>query len=86
MQEFLACMKQHQGQHIECKALSKKYLECRMNKGLMQAEELERLGFDEAGMTKTRDRVPVNEGRKEGEGFVAGLGVKRTRYKKEDKE
>lgn len=32
LQEFLTCMKEHQGQHIECKALSKKYLECRMNK------------------------------------------------------
>lgn len=52
----------------------------------MQEEELERLGFHEEGMKKTRDRVPVNEGRKEGEGFVAGLGIKRPRYKKEDKE
>lgn len=78
-------MKQHQGQHIECKALSKKYLECRMNKGLMQEEELEQLGFHEEAMKKT-ERVTMNEGRKEGEGFVAGLGVKRTRYKKQDKE
>ncbi|KAJ0395913.1 hypothetical protein ATCC90586_000746 [Pythium insidiosum] len=45
----------------------------------MKEEELENLGFHEKGMQKTR--APSYEGRKEEEGFVAGLGVKKARYK-----
>ncbi|TYZ65470.1 hypothetical protein PybrP1_005034 [[Pythium] brassicae (nom. inval.)] len=79
MKDFLACMREHRGSHIDCKHLSKSYLQCRMDKGLMKEEELENLGFHAEGMRKSRK--PTVEGRKEGEGFVAGLGVKTPRYK-----
>jgi hypothetical protein len=45
----------------------------------MKPEELEKLGFHEQGMKKTWTET-TNEGRKENEGFVAGLGVKASRY------
>jgi cytochrome c oxidase assembly protein subunit 19 len=32
LQAFLACMKEHEGTHIECKHLSAEYLKCRMDK------------------------------------------------------
>ncbi|EEY64395.1 uncharacterized protein PITG_02984 [Phytophthora infestans T30-4] len=49
--------------------------------GLMKPEELEKLGFHEEGMKKMWTEQ-TNEGRKEGEGFVAGLGIKKSRYEK----
>ncbi|DAZ94744.1 TPA: hypothetical protein N0F65_011560 [Lagenidium giganteum] len=82
-QEFLQCMKEHQSQHIQCKHLSKAYLKCRMDNNLMKEEPLDHLGFHEKGMVQTK-RVESLEGRKEGEGFIAGLGVKKKRY--EDKQ
>ncbi|KAF1333500.1 hypothetical protein FI667_g2387, partial [Globisporangium splendens] len=63
MNDFLACMKEHRGSHIDCKHLSKAYLECRMDKGLMQEEELDHLGFHEEGMRKIRNKT--FEGKKE---------------------
>ncbi|RLN62753.1 hypothetical protein BBJ29_001976, partial [Phytophthora kernoviae] len=63
-QNFLACMREHGNSHIECKKLSAAYLQCRMDKGLMQEEELDRLGFHEEGMKKTWTEE-TNEGRKE---------------------
>ncbi|RLN55588.1 hypothetical protein BBJ28_00008674 [Nothophytophthora sp. Chile5] len=41
---------------------------------------MKRLGFHDEAMKKTWVEE-TNEGRKEGEGFVAGLGVKKSRYK-----
>lgn len=31
-QDFLACMREQRGSHIDCKHLSKSYLQCRMDK------------------------------------------------------
>ncbi|KAF4132496.1 putative cytochrome c oxidase assembly protein COX19 [Phytophthora infestans] len=81
MKEFLVCMREHRNSHIDCKTLSAAYLQCRMDKGLMKPEELEKLGFHEEGMKKMWTEQ-TNEGRKEGEGFVAGLGIKKSRYEK----
>ncbi|EGZ29505.1 hypothetical protein PHYSODRAFT_294636 [Phytophthora sojae] len=83
MKAFLACMREHGNSHIDCKKLSADYLQCRMDKGLMQPEELEKLGFHEEGMKKTWTNK-TNEGRKEVEGFVAGMGIKKPRYDKKD--
>ncbi|TDH68649.1 uncharacterized protein CCR75_003761 [Bremia lactucae] len=81
MKSFLACLREHGNSHIDCKKLAASYLQCRMEKGLMQPEELGKLGFHEEGMKKTwTDQT--NEGRKESEGFVAGMGIKKSRYDK----
>ena len=35
MVEFLACLKENKNAHYICKDISKSYLQCRMEKGLM---------------------------------------------------
>ncbi|CCI42595.1 unnamed protein product [Albugo candida] len=74
MQEFLQCLRQNQCLHIECKAISKEYLKCRMEKGLMQEEDLNSLGFHATAMKKPQ-QLSEHTKKEEG-GFVAGLGVK----------
>ncbi|KAF0690256.1 Aste57867_18330 [Aphanomyces stellatus] len=78
MKTFLACLKEHKNSHIECKHLSQKYLECRMDKGLMQKENLDKLGFSDDNYAKARAKAETIEGNKEKDGFVSGLGVKST--------
>ena len=80
MKKFLTCMKSEHGNHSSCKRLSRSYLECRIEKGLMQKENLDQLGLD-MSVREIKPRAPSHEGRKESDGFVAGLGVKETRYK-----
>ncbi|TFJ87082.1 hypothetical protein NSK_001416 [Nannochloropsis salina CCMP1776] len=45
--EFLGCIEIHKRDYSACKDLSKAYLQCRMDKNLMQQEDLSKLGFDE---------------------------------------
>ncbi|KAG9405994.1 Cytochrome c oxidase assembly protein cox19 [Aphanomyces cochlioides] len=76
MKVFLACLKQKKNSHIECKHLSQKYLECRMDKGLMQQENLDLLGFNQEAFEKAKAKAAPREGVTEKEGFVSGLRVK----------
>ena len=81
----MKCLRGNGHSHIACKHLSKAYLECRMDQGLMQHENLESLGFrpedmalsspDESGGAKGGSSLNT----KEQEGFIAGLGVKKKR-------
>ncbi|EQC33222.1 hypothetical protein SDRG_09206 [Saprolegnia diclina VS20] len=71
---YLACLREKSNNHIDCKHLSQQYLQCRMDKGLMQPENLEKLGFDEKSYKTGRARS--FEGKREKEGFVAGTGIK----------
>ncbi|WZN59074.1 cytochrome c oxidase assembly protein COX19 [Chloropicon roscoffensis] len=43
--DYLACLKREKGDSLECKRLSKRYLECRMDANLMAREDLSKLGF-----------------------------------------
>ncbi|KAJ1926641.1 Molybdopterin synthase sulfur carrier subunit [Tieghemiomyces parasiticus] len=47
MSEYLSCLKLNKGVGEPCRHLSKRYLKCRMEKGLMSPEEWEYLGFEE---------------------------------------
>ena len=47
MIDFLNCLKENRGSHGRCKSLSKSYLTCRMERGLMKPEPFEQLGFVE---------------------------------------
>mmetsp|Transcript_19364 Transcript_19364/g.31876 ORF Transcript_19364/g.31876 Transcript_19364/m.31876 type:complete len:108 (-) Transcript_19364:778-1101(-) len=72
MKSFLACLKENANQHHVCKGLSKEYLECRMNRGLMAEEDLDQLGFQHSiTIANTGPKV-----RKEAQGFYGGLTVK----------
>ncbi len=71
---FLKCLKENKDDNLPCKSLSKDYLQCRMDRNLMAKDDMDNLGFNEKHMNLTRK--PSEEGNKETQGFVAGLGVK----------
>lgn len=75
MRAFLDCLKTSKSEHNACKALSKGYLECRMDHELMAREDLANLGLG-SGPENQYVRREGNEGEKEAKGFVAGTGVK----------
>ncbi|KAI9332697.1 hypothetical protein BDR26DRAFT_806299 [Obelidium mucronatum] len=44
--EYMACMnEQKRGQHSACRDLSKSYIECRMQRNLMEQDRMENIGF-----------------------------------------
>ena len=43
--EYSECVTRHQNLPKRCRNIQKAYIECRMDKGLMQKESLENLGF-----------------------------------------
>lgn len=46
MAKYLKCIRSHRGVNDdECRALSKGYLQCRMEKNLMAVDEMKNLGF-----------------------------------------
>ncbi|KAJ1449109.1 hypothetical protein M885DRAFT_536908 [Pelagophyceae sp. CCMP2097] len=75
MKHFMACLKEHSNEHLGCKALSKAYLECRMDNSLMARDKLDNLGFGEEAMSAARDSRVTNEGEREGTGFTAGMHI-----------
>mmetsp|Transcript_20347 Transcript_20347/g.26366 ORF Transcript_20347/g.26366 Transcript_20347/m.26366 type:complete len:123 (+) Transcript_20347:102-470(+) len=74
-QEFMACLKSHGNEHVNCKQLSKKYLECRQNRGLMACDDLSQVGFGDSNIQESREKRIVLEGKKEEQGFVAGMHI-----------
>lgn len=73
MKVYLNCLKEKSQDYFPCKVLSKAYLQCRMDRNLMKAEDMNNLGLGEAG---SYTRVESAAGRKESEGFIAGTGVR----------
>ncbi|KAI9246461.1 hypothetical protein BDA99DRAFT_447309 [Phascolomyces articulosus] len=45
MKEYVKCLKQHKNNNGECRHLSRAYLQCRMDKGLMDKNDMNNLGF-----------------------------------------
>ncbi|KAI8896946.1 hypothetical protein BC833DRAFT_515721, partial [Globomyces pollinis-pini] len=45
VKEYLACLKQNKNNNAVCKPLAKLYLQCRMDNGLMEKEDMKDLGF-----------------------------------------
>ena len=56
----------------ECKALSAKYLQCRMNHNLMAQEELNRLGFHKKEEQKQNQQAREETDDRRRRGFIAG--------------
>mmetsp|Transcript_18706 Transcript_18706/g.47344 ORF Transcript_18706/g.47344 Transcript_18706/m.47344 type:complete len:125 (+) Transcript_18706:150-524(+) len=76
MREFLECLREHRNNHHVCKDLSKRYLACRMDRGLMAPEDLNNFGFQyEVSMDELKAEQ-AKENRKEKRGFYGGLSVK----------
>ncbi|CED83607.1 Putative cytochrome c oxidase, subunit COX19 [Phaffia rhodozyma] len=51
---YLACLKQNQMKNEKCRVLSKQYLQCRFDHGLMEKQDWPSLGFPEDPTTMTR--------------------------------
>ncbi|KAI5477964.1 cytochrome c oxidase assembly protein COX19 [Pseudohyphozyma bogoriensis] len=54
MQQYLACIKTTKSTSTDCRHLSKAYLNCRMDRGLMERVSWEDLGFEEGGSPKAK--------------------------------
>jgi len=76
MQAFLGCMKEEKGKHHRCKELSKKYLECRIERGLMQEEDLDELGFKHEVSIDEAKFEELRKNKKERKGYIGGLSAK----------
>jgi len=46
MTEYLKCLRANVMDNGQCRHLSKAYLKCRMDRGLMDTDEMRNLGFD----------------------------------------
>ncbi|KAF9958292.1 Cytochrome c oxidase assembly protein cox19 [Mortierella alpina] len=53
MKEYLVCLKENQNNNGKCRHLSKKYLSCRMEKGLMGNDSFKNLGFHDEDQDKS---------------------------------
>jgi hypothetical protein len=87
---YASCLREHEGAASNCRAIARKYLECRMEAGLMAREELAALG-----LSKSLDAIPPQKtdsenagGDADGEtsrrpeerrGFVAGMRTAKRR-------
>lgn len=85
MKEYMKCMASAENKHGQCMELSKKYLQCRIENGLMADENLDALGMNEKAinMAKTASANPVQgtedeESLKQKSGWVSGVYIKRT--------
>mmetsp|Transcript_12663 Transcript_12663/g.14989 ORF Transcript_12663/g.14989 Transcript_12663/m.14989 type:complete len:103 (-) Transcript_12663:193-501(-) len=68
---YLKCLKAKDGAHIECLDKSKSYLQCRMDAGLMEKEEMSKLGFSKRPRKNVSSTAYQKS--KESKGFIAGL-------------
>ncbi|KAF9172907.1 Cytochrome c oxidase assembly protein cox19 [Mortierella sp. AD011] len=65
MKDYLACLKANQSNNGKCRDLSKRYLNCRMDKGLMSRDDFKNLGFqDEDDNTGNDSHLPTTESAK----------------------
>ncbi|CDS03043.1 hypothetical protein LRAMOSA00445 [Lichtheimia ramosa] len=45
MKEYVKCLKENKNNNGKCRHLSRAYLQCRMDKGLMDKNNMDNLGF-----------------------------------------
>mmetsp|Transcript_29302 Transcript_29302/g.39595 ORF Transcript_29302/g.39595 Transcript_29302/m.39595 type:complete len:136 (-) Transcript_29302:91-498(-) len=75
--EYLQCLKVHSYDNMSCRYLSKKYLECRMERNLMLTEPMKNLGFLEEESVPKAPRKREKTKSKEDSGWIVGLdGIK----------
>ena len=71
----MSCLHKNEDDNYPCRELSKAYLKCRMELGLMAKDSMENLGFS----NKEYERIPFEETKTDKEGFLAGLNVQGSR-------
>merc|ERR1712028_5489 len=71
MSKYMSCIRmQGNGVTAPCEELTKAYLACRMNNGLMDPEPMSDLGFNATPVVAKERKV---EAKRETKGFVAGM-------------
>ena len=85
MANYMSCLRESSYTAERCKHLSKSYLECRMNNGLMAEQDLGKLGFGQeeapgrsggtksAGKSTQREPAAQESAKERQGGFVAGI-------------
>jgi len=48
MKEYVKCVRANKNNNGACRELSKAYLQCRMDKGLMARDDMKNLGYQDA--------------------------------------
>ncbi|CAL1276619.1 unnamed protein product [Larinioides sclopetarius] len=57
MLKYLLCLNQKENSNVECRNLSRDYLECRMDRNLMAREDWDKLGFPELQSEKAKGKM-----------------------------
>ncbi|TPX40767.1 hypothetical protein SeMB42_g02878 [Synchytrium endobioticum] len=65
--DFMNCIKQAQGKHSLCRDLSRAYLQCRMDHGLMVRDDMKNLGFQDLE-ERSMGSIQTSDVLKEGQG------------------
>lgn len=76
MKDFVLCLNRSDNDHHKCRELSRAYLQCRMDKQLMAAEDLDNLGFSKDAQV---ENAKSHEGVLESQGFRAGKHIQKKR-------
>jgi len=64
MELYMVCLKENSGISTPCRSLSRSYLECRMNKDLMEKDDWKNLGLanlDNAVIDPPVSEIPTNK-------------------------
>lgn len=84
MQEYMDCLKNNQGMSWKCESVKRLYLQCRMEKGLMEEVEMRNLGLreeEEMSSLEVREKSRA----KQQSGFIAGLSRVRGKEKRAER-
>ncbi|KAK4527067.1 hypothetical protein GAYE_SCF34G4988 [Galdieria yellowstonensis] len=85
-EKFRACLEENNYVTAKCRSLSKLYLQCRMENGLMAPESWERLGFHDDDEQRIPSELDLGPERHQASGYVAGLRYRRRRREMRDEE
>ncbi|KAJ1022953.1 hypothetical protein NDA13_005002 [Ustilago tritici] len=73
MQEYMNCIKYNGNDNGKCRHLSRAYLQCRMDKGLMDNDDMDNLGFkDVVEPPNTSTNAAANRAASQGRGATSG--------------
>ncbi|KAI8927285.1 hypothetical protein BC831DRAFT_452964 [Entophlyctis helioformis] len=60
VRDYIACMRTNKGESRHCRELTQLYLKCRMDKGLMEQDDMSNLGFSDAANRWAAGRARVS--------------------------
>eukprot|EP00871_Galdieria_phlegrea_P001857 jgi/Galph1/2672/GphlegSOOS_G1326.1 len=79
IEKLRACLQENNYVSAKCRTLSKMYLQCRMENGLMKPENWEKLGFHEDDEQRVPQEIDLAPESHQKSGYVAGLRYRRRR-------